>query len=173
MVYATTQTARPVRRAGSALLGALVALLAMGAVWADERPGNARPAARTTAQLDSRYRMNDHKLVVIEDFALKPPLVALEEGQLVAWISYASAPSEIVFSREVARSMICHSLVNFAIRDDQLRSAPIHTGEFASFCELKPGRYRYRVLRPEPSEESAESAGTLEGEILVGSPAGT
>jgi hypothetical protein len=172
MVYATAQPARHVRRVGSALLGALVALLAMGAVWADERPEGVRPAVQT-AQLDARYRMNDHKLVVIEDYALKPPLVALEEGQLVAWISYASVPSEIVFSREVARSMICHSLVNFSIRDDQLRSSPIHTGEFASFCELKPGRYRYRVLRPEPTEESPETAGTLEGEILVGSPAGT
>jgi hypothetical protein len=173
MVVAPARAARPVRRIAPALLAPLLALLAAAGVWADERPGGPSAAARTTAQLDSRYRMNEHELVVIEDHALKPPVVKLAEGQLVAWISYASVPSEIVFSREVARSMICHSLVNFAIRDEQLRSAPIHTGEFASFCELKPGRYRYRVVRPKPSEESAESAGTLEGEILVGSPAGT
>lgn len=173
MVVAPTRTAHPVYRAGPALLAALLALLAPGGVWADAPPEASNAAARVTAQLDSRYRSNEHRLVVIEDHALKPPLVELAEGQLVAWISYASVPSEIVFSREVARSMICHSLVNFAIRDEQLRSAPIHTGEFASFCELKPGRYRYRVLRPEPSEEGAEAAGTLEGEILVGSPAGT
>ena len=46
----------------------------------------------------------------------------------MAWISYSSVPSEVVFEREVARAMVCHSLVNFTIKDDELRSAPIHAG---------------------------------------------
>ena len=46
----------------------------------------------------------------------------------------------VVFDREVARHMVCHSLVNFALRDGELRSDPIDPGEFASFCELKPGK---------------------------------
>jgi len=171
----TAQNPRLRHRAGVALLGLLVALLAVSAVGADERPVSSDGAVRAFAQLDSKYRMNDHKLVVIEDQALKPARVELEEGQLVAWISYASAPSEIVFAREVARSMICHSLVNFAIRDGELRSSTIQTGEFASFCELKPGRYRYRVVHPASSEDGAPETqrGVIEGEILVGSPAGT
>ena len=91
--------------------------------------------------------MTSHKVVLITDNAVNPRLVTLDEGQLVAWISYSPVPSTVVFEREVARSMICHSLVNFSIQDDELRSAPINAGEFASFCQLKPGRYRYKVVR--------------------------
>ncbi len=108
---------------------------------------------------------------LITDYSLNPQLVTLDEGQLVAWISYSPVASTVVFEREVARSMICHSLVNFSIEDDELRSAPIHAGEFASFCELKPGRYRYKVVRPEPAGQGID-AGRLEGEIIIGNPRG-
>jgi len=121
--------------------------------------------------LDPAYRKSNHKVVLITDEALNPRLVTLDEGQLVAWISYSKIPSVIIFEREVARSMICHSLVNFSIREDELRSAEIHAGEFASFCELKPGRYRYKVVRPDPTGgSSASAAHRLEGEIVVGNP---
>ncbi len=86
--------------------------------------------------------------MLITDDSISPKAVRLKEGQLVAWISYSATPVTIVFEREVARSMICHSLVNFSIVEDELRSEPIHPGEFASFCELKPGRYQYIIKRP-------------------------
>ena len=121
-------------------------------------------------ELNSNYKMTNHKVVVIENHALKPRLATLEEGQLVAWISYSAAPSVVIFEREVARSMVCHSLVNFSIQEDELRSAPIHAGEFASFCELKPGRYRYKVTRPTPLDTALEAARRLEGVIIVGNP---
>ena len=90
---------------------------------------------------------------------------------MIAWISYGRAPSRIVFEREVARDMICHNLINFEIVDDELRSAEIHPGEFASFCELKPGRYTYKVVRPDP-KLAGPSGGhkRLNGEIIVGNP---
>jgi hypothetical protein len=66
--------------------------------------------------------------------------------------------------------MICHSLVNFTIQDDELRSAPIHAGEFASFCQLKPGRYHYKVVR-ENTADHADAPKRLEGEIIVGNAA--
>jgi hypothetical protein len=110
-------------------------------------------------------------VVLITDQALSPRLTTLEEGQLIAWISYSKVPSTIVFEREVARSMICHSLVNFSIKDDELRSAPIHPGEFASFCQLKPGRYRYKVIRTDPRAAGATAArARMMGEIIVGNP---
>lgn len=109
----------------------------------------------------------DHKVVLIADQELRPKAVTLKEGQLVAWISYSKLPSEIVFEREVAKSMVCHSLVNFSIKDDEIRSGPIHAGEFASFCQLKPGRYRYHVVRPTGSDRAASAAERLEGEIIV------
>ncbi len=109
-------------------------------------------------QLSPKYKLNDHEVVLITDSSLNPRLVTLNEGQLVAWISYSAAPSVVVFEREVARSMVCHSLVNFSIKEDELRSAPIHAGEFASFCELKPGRYRYKVTRPTPLTGALEAA---------------
>ena len=117
------------------------------------------------------YRMNT-KAVRITDNSLDPRLVRLEEGQLVAWVSDSPIPSTVVFERDVARSMICHSLVNFSIKEDELRSAPIHAGEFASFCELKPGRYRYKVTRPTPIPGALEAVRRLECEIIVGNPKG-
>ena len=123
-------------------------------------------------QLSPKYKLNDHEVVLITDSSLNPRLVTLNEEQLVAWISYSAAPSVIIFEREVARSMVCHSLVNFSIQEDELRSAPIHAGEFASFCELKPGRYRYKVTRPTPLPGALEAVRRLEGEIIVGNPKG-
>ncbi len=136
---------------------------------ADERPKDVpydTPGSIPTLNPD--YRMSSHKVVLITDQALNPRLVTLDEGQLVAWVSYSPIPSVIVFEREVAKNMICHSLVNFKIQDDELRSSPIHAGEFASFCQLKPGRYRYKVVRPDPGDRSGSAAKRLEGVILVG-----
>ena len=120
-------------------------------------------------QLSPDYRQKNHKVVLVTDHALSPQEVLLNEGQLVAWISYAKVPFTIVFERDVARSMICHSLVNFSIQEDELRSAEIHPGEFASFCELKPGHYRYKVTRKDIKIAGAGGARRrLDGAILVG-----
>ena len=121
-------------------------------------------------QLSPKYKQTDHEVVLITDNALNPRLVTVNEGQLVAWISYSAAPSVVVFEREIARAMVCHSLVNFSIQDDELKSSPIHAGEFASFCQLKPGRYKYKVVRPEPLKSGQDAARKLEGEIIVGNP---
>ena len=60
---------------------------------------------------------------------------------------------------------------NFTIKDDELRSAEIMPGEFASFCELKPGRYRYKVIRRDPKLGGQGGVPKrLEGEIIVGNP---
>ena len=110
-----------------------LALLAVPAQAEDSRPSEIPYAqAGNVPSLSPDYRMTSHKVVLITDQALNPRLVTVEEGQLVAWISYSPLPSVVVFEREVARNMICHSLVNFSIKDDELRSAPIHAGEFAS-----------------------------------------
>jgi hypothetical protein len=119
--------------------------------------------------LDPSYRQTDHEIVLITDNALRPSRIMLNEGQLVAWLSYSKAASTVVFERNVAKSMICHSLVNFSIKDNGLRSAEIHTGEFASFCQLQPGRYRYKVVRRDQKSAGAGGAARrLEGEIIVG-----
>ncbi len=155
-------------------LGVCVLTLLLGAapVAAEERPSevpyaNAGPDG--IPQLSPDYKMTNHRVVLITDQALNPKVVTLNEGQLVAWISYSATESVVVFEREVARDMICHSLVNFSIEDDELKSAPIHAGEFASFCQLKPGRYRYKVTRPRTLERD-DARRRLEGEIIVGNP---
>jgi hypothetical protein len=153
------------------LLVLAVALAASAALAADERPSEIpyeTPGA--FPQLSPKYQQTEHKVVLITDQALNPRLVTLTEGQLVAWISYSAAPSVVVFEREIARAMVCHSLVNFSIVDDELKSAPIHAGEFASFCQLKPGRYKYKVVRTSPPENALDAARKLEGEIVVGNP---
>jgi len=153
------------------LVGAFAALLmAVPSPADDERPSEIPYATPgKIPELNPGYKMTSHRVVLITDQALNPRLVTLTEGQLVAWNSYASAASVVVFEREVARSMICHSLVNFSIVDDELRSAPIHAGEFASFCQLKPGRYKYKVVRPGDTEHK-DARRRLEGEIIVGNP---
>ena len=154
-------------------LATLLALAIAGSVSAkDERP-NEIPydTPDKIPALDPSYRQSNHKVVLITDHDLNPRLTTLEEGQLIAWISYGRSPSRIVFEREVARDMICHSLINFSIVDDELRSAEIHPGEFASFCELKPGRYTYKVVRPDPKLAGASGGHKrLDGEIIVGNP---
>ncbi len=157
------------------LLGVIGAvLLAAGGLAEDDRPKELPyDTPGEIPLLDPSYRMTSHKVVLITDNSLNPKLVTLDEGQLVAWISYSPVPSVVVFEREVARSMICHSLVNFTIKEDELRSAAIHAGEFASFCQLKPGRYRYKVIRPSPGGQKAiDAARRLDGEIIVGNPKG-
>ena len=162
---------RPVAfRSWPLLVAGFAALVAVSSVSqaADERPTELpyqTPGVVPT--LDPSYRMSEHQVVLIADQELRPKAVMLKEGQLVAWISYSKLPSEIVFEREVAKSMVCHSLVNFKIKDDEIRSSPIHAGEFASFCQLKPGRYRYKVVRPTGSDRAASAAVKLEGEIIV------
>jgi hypothetical protein len=162
------------RRAAHTLAVVAFALFAAApALAADERPTEI-PYSGDSAlpSLSPEYKLTSHKVVLITDNALNPRLVTLDEGQLVAWISYSPVPSVIVFEREVARSMICHSLVNFSIKDDELRSAPINAGEFASFCQLKPGRYKYNVVRPDRGGAGTDAARRLEGEIVIGNPTG-
>ena len=158
-----------------------VVLLALALVWVgpviaeeEERPKEVPyDTPGNIPQLSPDYRQTNHKVVLITDDTISPRSVSLKEGQLVAWISYSHNAATIIFEREVARSMICHSLVNFSIQDDELRSAPIHPGEFASFCELKPGRYTYKVVRPQAGMEShMQARGLLEGEIIVGDKEG-
>jgi hypothetical protein len=159
------------RRWAALIVSAVGALLLAGAGFADDRPSEV--PYDTPGELPSLgpdYKMTSHRVVLITDQSLNPRLVTLDEGQLVAWLSYSPVPSVVVFEREVARAMICHSLVNFSIREDELRSAPIHAGEFASFCQLKPGRYRYKVVRPDPGTGGAAAARRLEGVIVVGNP---
>jgi hypothetical protein len=160
---------RPIR---ALLAVVMMALFSAHLAFADDKRPTEVPyeTPGELPQLSPKYRQSDHKVVLITDNALNPRLATLNEGELIAWISYSAAPSVVVFEREVARSMVCHSLVNFSIQDDELRSAPIHAGEFASFCQLKPGRYTYKVMRPEPLKAGQDAAHKLEGEIIVGNP---
>jgi len=162
----------PTSRCAFALLGAALTLLLAGTAFADDDRPSEIPydTPGEFPQLSPDYSMTSHKVVLITDNGLNPRLATLDEGQLVAWISYSPAASTVVFEREVARSMICHSLVNFSIKEDELRSAPIHAGEFASFCQLKPGRYKYKIVRDGVKPTGLDAANRLEGEIIVGNP---
>lgn len=144
-----------------------LAIAALAALPAGAQNG----AQDSEARLDPGVRRSSTKVVLITDQALDPRVVTLDEGQLVAWMSYSKVASQVVFERETAKNMICHSLVNFAIVDNELKSAMIHPGEFASFCELKPGRYKYRIVRePSPTPDVDVARRRLEGEIVVGNP---
>jgi len=109
--------------------------------------------------------------VLLTDDRLSPRRVIVREGETVRWHSMARHASQIVFEREVAAAMVCHSLVNFRIDGDSLRSGPIHTGDTSSFCRLEPGSYRYRVdrtgLAEWPTTGGRQLSSRLEGVIVV------
>jgi hypothetical protein len=148
-----------------------VALLLVGPASASEdRVSQPREESiEDLPTLDPDYQMNTHKVVLITADSLNPATVNLDRGQLIAWISYSPSKSTVVFERSVAKSMICHSRVNFSFEEGELRSTPINAGEFASFCQLKPGSYRYKVVRSNASDQpGADASRMLEGEIIVG-----
>ncbi len=144
-------------------LGSVVAALALplallaGVAGAEDTRPKEVPFETPTEipQLDPTYRAGNHQVVLITDQALSPRLVQLKGQEVVAWLSYSSQPTAVVFEREVARNMTCHHLVNFKLEDDELRSGLMHAGDFASFCELKPGRYKYMIVRPDPGKQHA------------------
>jgi plastocyanin len=168
MPFTTTGDKRWLRKMWGLLT---VALLLVGPASANEDRVS-QPREETLEdlpKLDPGYQMNTHKVVLITADSLNPATVTLDPGQLIAWISYSPSKSMVVFERSVAKSMICHSRVNFSFEKGELRSTPINAGEFASFCQLKPGSYRYKVVRSKASDQPGTDAGQmLEGEIIVG-----
>ena len=112
------RTLRISRPLATALRIVALSLLLAAPAWAvDDRPSEIPYSAEgPVPALSPEYKLTSHKVVLITDNALNPRLVTLDEGQLVAWISYSPVPSVIVFEREVARNMICH-------RADRLTSA--------------------------------------------------
>ena len=168
MPFTTTGDKRRLRKMWGLLT---VALLLVGPASANEDRVS-QPREETLEDLptlDPGYQMNTHKVVLITADSLNPATVNLDPGQLIAWISYSPSKSTVVFERSVARSMICHSRVNFSFEEGELRSTPINAGEFASFCQLKPGSYRYKVVRSNASDPpGADASRMLEGEIIVG-----
>jgi hypothetical protein len=156
---------RPFQCRAGAFLIALFSLTLLAASPVSAEDGKRLP------KLDPGYSKSTQKVVLITDQAINPRVVTLDEGQLLAWISYSNTGTQIVFERDIAKNMICHSLVNFSLVEDELRSAVIQSGEFASFCELKPGRYEYRIVREASAAPGVDvTARRLTGEVIVGNP---
>jgi hypothetical protein len=157
-------------------LGILLALAA-GALAGSARAGEPRAeeiryeVPGPVPLLGADFGLDPGASVLLTDDRLSPRRVLVRQGETVRWRSMARQASRIVFESEVARSMVCHSLVNFALDGDRLRSAPLHTGDSASFCRLAPGTYRYRVVRDGPAERPVAGAvqlsSRLEGVIVV------
>jgi hypothetical protein len=121
--------------------------------------------------LSKDWQLEPATEVLLTDSRLSPRRAMVRPGETVRWRSMARHGSQIVFEREVARSMVCHSLVNFELDGDTLRSAPIQTGDTSSFCRLAPGTYPYRVVRTGPGEYPTaggrQLSTRLEGVIVV------
>ncbi len=158
------------RLAAQAILVSVLSVLMAGVTFAgDDRPTEIvydTPGA--IPDLRPNYRRGEESKIVITDNVVEPRTLRVEQGKPIAWVSYSRAGSAIVFEREVARSMVCHGLINFSLRDDELRSADLYPGEEASFCELKPGRYHYRVIRTgHARQQSTEATRRMVGWIEV------
>ena len=169
MSTASPSTTSYARHAVVLTLALVLAAFAAPSALADDRPTQiAYSTPDAIPQLDSATLAKPIKRVLITNQGLHPSRVTLNAGERIVWESYAGAATSIVFEREVAASMICHSLVNFSLHEDELRSSEIHTGEKASFCELKPGQYRYRAVRTNPRDGARSGAASrIEGWIVV------
>jgi hypothetical protein len=121
--------------------------------------------------LSPDWQLEAATAVLLTDDRLSPRRVVVRDGQTVRWYSMARHASQIVFEREVAKSMVCRSLVNFELDGDSLRSGALHTGDTSSFCRLAPGHYRYHVERTGPAERPTaggrQLSTRLQGEIVV------
>ncbi len=150
-----------------ALIASVVALLSVGAGVAnsEERPAGLRfEQAESIPTLRSEVLRAVHRRIVIEDHHLTPKEIILDYGEPFGWLSHSRAASRIVFEREVARSMMCRSLVNFSIKEDELKSSEMQVNDVANFCQLEPGRYPYRIIRTDPSSGASRR---LEGAVIV------
>ena len=169
--YATACRSRfQVRRAAKTLVAAAVAsglAVPLAARAEGQRVAEIRyEMPGSIPQLTPRWGVRPREVVMVTDNRLSPRRVKIRQGESVAWVSYARGLTRITFEREVAASMICHSLVNFHLEEDELRSGLLQTGDVASFCELSPGRYRYRVISHSP-ENGRQLSSRLEGLIEV------
>ena len=160
-------------RGRSVLRAALFAALSAAVVAApqsvraeDTRPQQIRYDVPGAVPLLQPSYGRGRQVVLVTDDRLDPRRVKVRAGETLAWVSYARGLTVITFEREVARSMICHGLINFHLADDELRSGPMQTGDTASFCQLKPGVYRYRVEADAP-ENQHQLSSRLDGVIVV------
>ncbi len=58
----------------------------------------------------------------------------------------------------------CPRATSVSIRDDELKSAEVHTLDEVSFCELAPGRYPYKITR---SRAGHGASRRMDGVIVV------
>lgn len=156
------------------MLAAAAGLLGPGIARAESDPDRDAIRYETPGEiplLHPSYGTGTAVAILVTDDRVSPRRARIGPGQTVVWRSMARQGSRIVFEREVARSMICNSLVNFELDGDSLRSAPLQTGDTSSFCRLAPGRYRYRVERNGPAEQATPGAmqlsSRLEGVLVV------
>jgi len=155
-----------------AILLALVAGWAAGSARAEPRIQEIRyEVPGRVPLLGADFGLEPVASVLLTDDQLSPRRIQVRQGEIVRWRSMARQASRIVFESDVARSMVCHSLVNFQLEGGRLQSAPLHTGDSASFCRLAPGSYRYRVIRDGPAAwpvtGAVQLSSRLEGVIVV------
>ena len=151
---------------GIALVASIIGSIVVARVASgDDRPTHIRydlTSRVPTLQVD-QLRV-PHRRIIVSDHSLNPKEIILNHGEPFGWLSHSRAPSRIVFEREVASAMLCRSLINFSIEEDQLRSSELRVMDMANFCELSPGRYPYRIVRTDPNTGASRR---LEGAIIV------
>lgn len=112
---------------------------------------------------------NGHAFVRISQMGVSPEVLELESGRAIGWINRTSRVARVSFHRNVARHMVCESDMGFRLNGQQLESPRIQSRQFASLCQLEPGRYTYRVdLRSGAGAMgSPEPVRSFEGTLVV------
>ena len=115
---------------------------------------------------DSDHEDHAHHFVRITEGKLTPRVTTMRPGEAVAWANYSPKTAVIAFDREVGKRIVCDAPGSFRLTEQRLESAALRPRQFASLCQLTPGRYAYVVELRDAARGTPPSEG-LEGTIVV------
>jgi hypothetical protein len=118
---------------------------------------------------DGDHGGHEHHFVRISDGKLTPRELHMQGDEAVAWANYSTKNAVISFERDVGKHIVCTERSSFHLTETRLESRELRAKQFASMCQLAPGRYAYIVELRGPTRGVIPSKG-LNGEIVVEEP---
>ena len=121
----------------------------------------------TTAPAEeSDHADHPHTSIRIASSGLRPDRATLPADNAVVFLNYSGRIAQISFPESVAKNITCKARSSFELANGRLTAPYVRQGSFASFCNLAPGDYEYRVELKRSAGE-LENYAVLDGVIVV------
>jgi hypothetical protein len=117
------------------------------------------PAA-AQEEVEADHAALAHRFVKIRSGSLHPQELFVGTANALGWLNYSGRLARVVFPGEAAKKLHCTAPGGFRLADGRLESREIGANQFASLCQLEPGRYEYEV-------ELRSGAGQTGGRVPV------